>query len=147
MPFDDKLANRVRKILEKIEGLSEKKMFGGLCFLINGNMAFGLVNDDLMIRVEPESYEKMLSQPHVRKMDFTGKPLKGFLYIGVKGTESDKDLRKWVLKGIEFAMSLPGQEKGINHTGSPLVNPGFFYKISEGSLKKNLNPLITIATP
>ena len=111
MPVDDNLANRVRKILEKTEGLSEKKMFGGLCFLINGNMALGLVNEDLMIRVKPDSYEKMLSQPHVRKMDFTGKALKGFLYIATKGTESDKDLRKWVLKGVEFAMSLPAKIK------------------------------------
>lgn len=111
MPFDNKLAKRVRKILEKIEGLSEKKMFGGLCFLINGNMALGLVNEDLMIRVRPDSYEKMLSQPHLRKMDFTGKPLKGFLYIDAKGTESEKDLRKWVLKGIEFARSLPPKKK------------------------------------
>jgi TfoX/Sxy family transcriptional regulator of competence genes len=111
MPFDDKLAGRVRKILEKIDGLSEKKMFGGICFLVNGHMALGLVNEDLMIRVKPDSYEKMLSQPHVRKMDFTGKPLKGFLYVGAKGTESEKDLRKWVLKGAKFALSLPAKKK------------------------------------
>lgn len=112
MPFDDKLANRVRKILEKTEGLSEKKMFGGICFLVNGNMALGLVNNDLMIRVKPDDSEKLLSSPHVRKMDFTGRPLKGYLYIGAKGTESDKDLRKWVMKGIEFALSLPARKKG-----------------------------------
>lgn len=111
MPFDDKLANRVRKILGEIDGLSEKKMFGGLCFLLNGNMALGLVNEDLMIRVRPDSYENMLSQPHVRKMDFTGKPLKGFLYIDEKGTETEKDLRKWVLKGVEFARLLPPKKK------------------------------------
>jgi TfoX/Sxy family transcriptional regulator of competence genes len=111
MPFDDTLAHRVRTILEKIEGLSEKKMFGGLCFLVKGHMALGLVNEDLMIRVRPDSYEKTLSQPHVRKMDFTGKPLKGFLYIDAKGTESEKDLRKWVLKGVEFARSLPAKNK------------------------------------
>jgi TfoX/Sxy family transcriptional regulator of competence genes len=111
MPFDDKLANRIRTILGKMDGLSEKKMFGGLCFLLNGNMALGLVNEDLMIRVRPDSYETMLSQPHVRKMDFTGKPLKGFLYIDAKGTGSEKDLRKWVLKGVEFAKSLPAKGK------------------------------------
>lgn len=113
MPFDEVLANRVRKILAKIDGVSEKKMFGGLCFLVNGNMALGLVNDDLMIRVGPESYEQMLAQPNVRIMDFTGKPLKGFLYVGVKGTGSDKDLKKWVSKGIEFAMRLPAKDKKI----------------------------------
>jgi len=111
MPFDEKLANRVRRILGTFDAVSEKKMFGGLCFLVNGNMAFGLVNDDLMIRVGPESYEKMLEQPNVRKMDFTGKPLKGFLYVDTKGTGSDKDLRKWVSKGIEFARSLPAKDK------------------------------------
>jgi len=111
MGFDQNLADRVRRILGKINGVSEKKMFGGLCFLVNGNMALGLVNEDLMIRVRPESYEKMLAQPNVRKMDFTGKPLKGFLYVGAKGTDSDKDLKKWVSKGIEFAMSLPPKDK------------------------------------
>ena len=64
-----------------------------------------------MIRVEPDSYEKMLSLPHVRKMDFTGKPLKGFLYVNPKGTANGKDLKKWVLKGVEFAMSLPAKDK------------------------------------
>ncbi len=113
MPFDDKLAFRVWKILKKIEGLSEKKMFGGICFLVNGNMALGLVNEDLMIRVGSDSYEKMLSQPYVRKMDFTGKPLKGFLYVGPNGTQSDKDLRKWVLSGVEFALSLPAKNKKL----------------------------------
>ena len=111
MGFDQDLADRVRRVLEKIDGVSEKKMFGGLCFLVNGNMALGLVNEDLMIRIGPESYEKMLAQPNVRKMDFTGKPLKGFLYVGAKGTDSDKDLKKWVSKGIEFAMSLPPKKR------------------------------------
>ncbi len=111
MAFDEYLAGRVRKILARIDGVTEKKMFGGLCFLVNGNMALGLVNDDLMIRVGPNSYEKLLAQPNVRKMDFTGKPLKGFLYVGAKGTDSDKDLKKWVSKGIEFAMSLPAKDK------------------------------------
>jgi TfoX/Sxy family transcriptional regulator of competence genes len=111
MPFDDILANRIQRILERVEGLSEKKMFGGICFLINGHMALGLVNEDLMIRVERDSHEKLLSQPHVRKMNFTGKPLKGLLYIGAKGTASDKDLKKWISKGVEFAMSLPAKKK------------------------------------
>ena len=111
MAYDESLANRVRKMLEKTGGVSEKKMFGGLCFLVNGNMALGLVNEDLMIRVKPESYEKMLAQPNVRKMDFTGKPLKGFLYVGGKGTDTDKDLKKWVSRSIDFAMTLPSKEK------------------------------------
>jgi TfoX/Sxy family transcriptional regulator of competence genes len=111
MGFDQDLADRVRRILGRIEGVSEKKMFGGLCFLVNGNMALGLENENLMIRVGQESYEKMLAQPNVRKMDFTGKPLKGFLYVGAKGTASDKDLKKWVSIGIGFAMSLPPKSK------------------------------------
>ena len=111
MPYDGNLATRIRKNLTKVRGVSEKKMFGGLCFLVNGNMALGLVNDDLMIRVEPESYEKLLAQPNVRKMDFTGKPLKGFIYVSSKGTASDRDLMKWVSKGVEFAISLPAKDK------------------------------------
>jgi TfoX/Sxy family transcriptional regulator of competence genes len=111
MPIDENLVIRIRKILAKVDGVSEKKMFGGLCFLVNGNMALGLVKDDLMVRVGPDSYEKLLAQTYVRKMDFTGKPLKGFLYVAAKGTDSGKDLKKWVSKGIEFAMSLPSKDK------------------------------------
>jgi TfoX/Sxy family transcriptional regulator of competence genes len=111
MTIDENLAIRVRNILGNLSGVSEKKMFGGLCFLVNGNMALGLQNDDLMVRVGPESYEKLLAQPNVRKMDFTGKPLKGFLYVSSKGTASDKDLKKWVSKGLEFAGSLPAKGK------------------------------------
>ncbi len=111
MAFDEDLANRVRRILRKIDGVSEKKMFGGLCFLINGNMALGISREDLMIRVRPETYEKLLAQPNVRKMDFTGKPLKGFLYVGAKGRDTDRALRKWVSKSVDFAMSLPPKPK------------------------------------
>ncbi len=111
MPFDENLASRVRKILSKVDGVSEKKMFGGICFLVNGNMALGLAKDDLMVRVGQDSYEKLLAQPNVRKMDFTGRPLKGFLYVGAIGTSSDKDLRNWVSKGVEFARSLPAKRK------------------------------------
>jgi hypothetical protein len=80
---------------------------------VNGNMALALVKEDLMIRVGPESYDKLMSQPYKRKMDFTGKPLKGFLgflYISSKGTESDKDLKKWVLIGVEFARSVSAKK-------------------------------------
>jgi TfoX/Sxy family transcriptional regulator of competence genes len=109
MAVDEKLAGRVRALLGCAGGVTEKKMFGGLCFLVNGNMALGLVNDDLMIRTDPASYEKWLALPHVRKMDFTGKPLKGFLYIGKGATTLDRDLRAWVSRGIEFGSSLPSK--------------------------------------
>ncbi len=111
MAFNEELANRVRMRLARVRGVSEKKMFGGLCFLINGNMALGLLNDDLMVRVGADSYEKLLAEPHVRKMDFTGKPMKGFLYVGSKGSDSNENLKKWVSEGIAFARSLPAKEK------------------------------------
>jgi hypothetical protein len=111
MPFDENLANRIRRILKKMEGVSEKKMFGGLCFLVNGNMAMGVVNNDLMLRVGPDSYEKMFDLPHVRKMDFTGKSLKGFIYVGGEGTGAEKDLKGWVSIAVDYAKSLPPKEK------------------------------------
>jgi len=85
----------------------KKKMFGGLCFLIYGNMAGGVVGDDLMVRVGPDAYEEALDHPNYRVMDFTGKPTKGFVFVDQDGLESDEDLQVWLEKGCDFAASLP----------------------------------------
>ena len=109
MAYDEGLAQRVRELLAEHAGVSEKRMFGGLAFLLNGNMCAGIVKDDLMIRVGPDAYQSLLRQPHARKMDFTGKPMKGFVYVPPEGVESDEDLRLWVGHDLAYASSLPSK--------------------------------------
>lgn len=107
MAYDEKLAERVRKTLGRRRGVTEKKMFGGLCFLVNGNMACGVEKENLVIRVGPEHYERALSRPEARPMDFTGRALKGFVYVSPPGFRTAAALKKWVELGAGFARSLP----------------------------------------
>jgi len=107
MAYDTGLAQRVREIIEERIGFSEKKMFGGVGFLINGNMACGILKDYLIVRVGPKKYEDFLKLPNTLKFDITGKPMKGWVMISHEGYESDKDLYEWVQRGVKFALSLP----------------------------------------
>ena len=109
MAFNEELAGRVRHALKNRRSLEERKMFGGLAFLLRGNMCCGVVGDELMVRVGPEHYEKALAARHVRPMDFTGKPLEGFVYVTPPGIASDRALKTWVTKGVECAVSLPAK--------------------------------------
>ena len=109
MSYDEGLAQRIRDALEERLDVSEKRMFGGLAFLLSGNMCVGVVGDELMVRVGPHAYGETLRQPHARKMDFTGRPMKGLVYVGYKGLESDSDLCRWVARGVDFACSLPAK--------------------------------------
>jgi TfoX/Sxy family transcriptional regulator of competence genes len=107
MAYDEGLVHRVRAILNDEPGLVEKKMFGGVGFMLNGNMACGVNKDNLIVRVGPDRYEKTVIQPHARPFDFTGRPMKGWLMIGPDGVSGDNDLQDWVNQGITFAKSLP----------------------------------------
>ena len=107
MAYDKELAARVRKALAPYTGVVEIKMFGGLCFTVRGNMCCGVLNDDLVLRVSPESAARCLTEPHARPMDFTGRPMKNFLYIGPRGCANPRSLKKWLKRGIDFATSLP----------------------------------------
>ena len=107
MAYDKNLADRVGALLKGKRSITEKKMFGGLCFMVNGNMACGVEKNKLVVRVGPDDYEKFLKQKYVRKMDFTGKPLKGFIYVMPEGLRRTDSLKKWVDRGIQFAQSLP----------------------------------------
>lgn len=102
MAYDEKLAERVREALSDRKGLTEKKMFGGLAFMLRGHMCCGVLQDDLVVRVGPKRYEQALSQPHARPMNFTGRPLKGFVTVGPLGYRTDKALQKWVKQAVEF---------------------------------------------
>jgi hypothetical protein len=82
-------------------------MFGGLSFMLGGNMCCGIIKDDLVARVDPHSYEKAVAKPHVRPMDFTGRPLKGMVYVGPEGYRTDEGLKYWLDQALSFALSLP----------------------------------------
>ena len=107
MAYDEGLAHRVREALEGESQVTEKKMFGGLCFMISGHMAVGIVGSELMVRVGPEAYLKRLEHPHAREMDFTGKAMKGFVYVSLEGLQLDSELDEWVGHGARYARSLP----------------------------------------
>lgn len=107
MAYDEALADRVRDALAPRADVSERKMFGGIAFMVGGNMAVGVLGDELMVRLEPAEAEQALAEPHTRPMDFTGKPMKGMLFVDSAGTEADSDLAGWVDAGADFAASLP----------------------------------------
>jgi TfoX/Sxy family transcriptional regulator of competence genes len=107
MPYDERLAARIRPLLTREPAMDERKMFGGVAFLLNGHMCCGVVKDTLMVRVGPEQYQDALAQPHARLMDFTGRPLTGMVYVDAGGYRSDKDLKAWVQRGVRHAKTLP----------------------------------------
>ncbi len=109
MAYDEGLAERIRSILSEGHDVSEKKMFGGVAFMIRGHMCAGIVKDDLMVRVGPDMHEHLIRQSHARPMDFTGRPMKGFLYVDSAGLEADADLERWVGHGLQYALSLPAK--------------------------------------
>ena len=107
MAFDEQLAKSVRKLLDRQAGLAEKKMFGGLAFLINGNMSVGVHGNELIVRIAPEETDTALQEPGARLFDITGRPMKGWLLVGAAGIKAPKSLAKWVLRGVAYASSLP----------------------------------------
>jgi len=107
MSYDEGVAERLRDYFIDNPDVVEKKMFGGIAFMLSGHMCCGVVNDTLMARVGPDQYAEALSQPHAREMDFTGKPLKGFIYVAPEGFESDEDLHDWIQHCEKFIRSLP----------------------------------------
>lgn len=111
MAYDHGLAERVRELLADKPGISEKAMFGGLSFLIDRKMFCGILGDDFVVRIDPNEAEKLLKKPHVRPMDFTGRPMKGYLYVSTQGYESDEELLEWINRSLKFTSSLPQKKK------------------------------------
>lgn len=111
MTYDEGLAERVRGAMDHLHGVSEKKMFGGLAFMVRGHMAVGVVKDELMLRVGPEACSFLMGKPHARAMDFTGRPMNGFLFVDAAGLSEDHDLDHWLGHAVEYALSLP--PKGV----------------------------------
>lgn len=109
MAYDEDLAERVRHVLGSLTPCTEKKMFGGLAYMVRGNMAAGIVKHDLMVRVGPEKYELALSQPFTRPMEFTGRVMKGMVFVAPEGVDDLEDLRRWVKMGVDFCLTLPAK--------------------------------------
>jgi TfoX/Sxy family transcriptional regulator of competence genes len=107
MAYDEELANRTRDAIGPRRGVTEKKMFGGVAFLLDGKMFCGVASDDLMVRVGPEHYESSLTKAHVRPMDFTGRPMNGYVFVGEKGTKTKDAIEKWVDIATTFVGTLP----------------------------------------
>lgn len=107
MAYNEQSAQRVRDIIRNQTGLIEKKMFGGVGFLLNGNMACGVNKDDLIIRVGPDNYSNAVMQPHTHPFDITGREMKGWVMVAPTGYANDTDLTDWVQSGIDFALTLP----------------------------------------
>jgi TfoX/Sxy family transcriptional regulator of competence genes len=108
MAYNLKLAERIRSQLDGVPFV-EKKMFGGIGFLLNGNMACGVNKDNLIVRVDPEKHVDLLKKPHTKPFDLTGKPMKGWLLVEADGVKTEKQLSAWVKEGVEFAGTLPAK--------------------------------------
>lgn len=106
MPYNLKLAERIRSQLDGIPFV-EKKMFGGVGFLLNGNMACGVNKDNLIVRIDPEKQNALLKESYAKPFDLTGRPMKGWLVVEAEGFKTDKQLNTWVKEGVGFASSLP----------------------------------------
>jgi TfoX/Sxy family transcriptional regulator of competence genes len=109
MAFDEALAVRVRNVLPDGESVIEKRMFGGIAFLLNGNMCCGVRGDELIVRLDPAHAEDALGEPHVRVFDLTGRGMKGWVRIASDRLGTDGELQAWVSRGVEFAASLPAK--------------------------------------
>ena len=107
MAYDEQLAERIRGQMAPIQGSVEKRMFGGIGFLIGGNMACGVNRENLIVRVGPEQYDAALAEPHVRPFDMTGRPMKGWIVVAPDGCATEADFGSWIQRGVAIAQSLP----------------------------------------
>jgi TfoX/Sxy family transcriptional regulator of competence genes len=107
MPYNEALGRQIRKQLRQLPGLQEKSMFGGIGFLVNGNMACGVHRESLILRLGAADYAAALKEPHVRVFDMTGRPMKGWVTVSADGYSDSKALSRWLKQSIEFAQSLP----------------------------------------
>ena len=109
MAYDDSLAERVRSVLGGRNDVVEKKMFGGLTFMVRGNMCVGIIGPKLMVRVGTQQYREALSLPHALPMDFTGRPMDGYVYVAPEGVGSADDLAAWIERGLQFNATMPAK--------------------------------------
>lgn len=121
MAHNVELEKRIKKILKAKKKIEIKNMFGGICFMHNGNMLCGIDKNRLMVRVGPEQYESVLKMKYAKVMDITGKPMKGFIFVSEDGLKSDSNLKKWIQLGLNFTGHLP-PKKSKTKNGKPKIN-------------------------
>ena len=109
MAFSEPLAQRIRQRLGRCKNVEEKKMFGGVGFLLNGNLLVGVWKNSLIVRLGPDNYDDALLEPHVREFDITGKPMKGWVMVEPEGVEDDNRLRAWIERAGRFVTTLPSK--------------------------------------
>jgi TfoX/Sxy family transcriptional regulator of competence genes len=107
MAYDEALAEKTRQLMKEIPGFNEKKMFGGVGFMINGNMACGVNENNLIVRVGAENYETSLKEPFVSQFDMIGRAMKGWVVVAEEGVRSRDNLKEWAWKGVSIAQALP----------------------------------------
>ncbi len=111
MAYDEDLANRIRELIAVEEGLTEKKMFGGLAFLIAGNMSVGVSGKGgLMVRVDPAETDTLVAKPHAQPFEMRGRPTQGWLRVDADGVRTKRQLEPWVRRGVAYARSLPSKQ-------------------------------------
>jgi hypothetical protein len=110
MAFDESLAARIRDALARKRGVEEKRMFGGAGFLLKGNMLVGVWKHSLVVRLDPNVGDEALMEPHVRKFDITGKPMKGWVLVAPEGVEHDDQLKGWIERALKYVKTLPAKE-------------------------------------
>lgn len=111
MAYNEKLVDRIRETLVDLNGVEEKHMFGGVCFMVNGKMCVGVVKEEMMCRIDPEREEEAWSKKGCRQMDFTGRPMKGYVFIAEEGMKSKKDLEYWVQLCLDFNAKAKSSKK------------------------------------
>ncbi len=109
MAYDKVLEERIRVVVDRWKDLSAKRMFGGVCFLLKGNMMCGIWKDSLVVRVGLDGFQEALDAPHTRPFDVTGRPMAGWVMVGPRGVEKDKDLKAWLAKARAFVRTLPAK--------------------------------------
>ncbi len=109
MAYDEAVAERIRQVLKQKKGITERQMFGGIAFMLNGNMICGVLKSELMLRLGEEQADEALSEPHTRIMNFTGKPMKSMIIVDTPGYKSDKALRDWLQRALTFVKTLPAK--------------------------------------
>ncbi|MBV9324238.1 MAG: TfoX/Sxy family protein [Chloroflexi bacterium] len=105
--YNEALAERVRAVLLSMPDVDEKKMFGGVTFMVSGQMCCGVLKDDLVVKTGPEGFDQLVAQPHVRPFDFSGRPMVGMVYVASAGVASDAQLRGWIQRGLDFVQQNP----------------------------------------
>ena len=109
MAYDEGLAMRIRERLDEARDVVEKKMFGGIAFMVNGHMSVGVIGSELMVRLSKDQHADVLAQPHTRVMDFTGRVMKGWAYVSEDGIADDDVLDYWVMRCATHARAQPGK--------------------------------------